>query len=76
MARSPEEQKMWRLAARYTSVGIEIAAAIGVGVVVGVWLDERWGTKPYLFLAGLALGLGTATSTIIRVVRKTDFTKL
>lgn len=67
---------MWRLAGRYTSVGIEIAAAIGVGAALGVWADRRWGTEPWLFVAGLALGLGTAVRTIMRVVRKTDFNKL
>jgi len=37
--------------------GLELAGVIAVLVLAGHWLDGRWGTGPWLTLAGLAFGL-------------------
>lgn len=38
--------------------GTQLAVSVLVGVYVGYRLDARWGTGPWLFLLGSALGLG------------------
>ncbi len=53
----------------YSSVGIEIVAAIAVGSILGVFADIHWGTKPYLFFLGFIIGLGAAIQTLFRLVR-------
>jgi hypothetical protein len=45
-----ERQRMWRLAGRYSSVGVEIAVCIGGTTWAGHYADQHFGTKPWLFL--------------------------
>ncbi|HET6344975.1 MAG TPA: AtpZ/AtpI family protein [Myxococcota bacterium] len=61
---------MWALAGKYSAVGIEIAAAVGIGAGAGNYLDGRLGTSPWLLLAGFVVGAGAATQTILRVIRQ------
>jgi len=40
----------------YLTLGFQLAAAVVVFLMIGVWLDDRWNTSPWLKLAGLFLG--------------------
>ncbi len=62
---------MWRIAARYSTVGLEIAGSIAVGALGGDWLDDHFGTAPILFWIGLVFGTGAAVRAIQRVIRFT-----
>jgi len=66
---------MWRLAGRYSAVGIEMSAAVAIGALGGDYLDHRWGTEPYLFWFGLTVGIGAAVRAIMRIA-KTDLDHL
>ena len=48
------------LALRLTGIGWYIATTMVGGIVAGVFLDRWLGTKPFLTLVGLLLGLGVA----------------
>jgi len=37
-------------------MGLELALSVLVGFFLGRWLDEQWGTAPWLLIAGLVLG--------------------
>ena len=60
---------MWRLAGRYSAVGIEMSAAVAIGAIGGDWLDHRWGTEPYLFWFGVIIGMGAAVRAIMRIAK-------
>jgi F0F1-type ATP synthase assembly protein I len=60
---------MWRIAGTTGAVGIEIAAAIGIGYLGGHYLDHRFGTPPWLSYLGLAAGIGAAIKALVRVTR-------
>jgi len=76
MKPTDDRARMWRLAARYSTVGIEMAAGLTIGTLGGRWLDEKLGTEPYLMWFGIVVGLGTAVKAVVRVVKKTDFDNL
>lgn len=40
----------------YLTLGFQLAAAVVIFLFIGVWLDDRWNTSPWLKLAGLFLG--------------------
>jgi hypothetical protein len=42
---------------RYMSIGLEIAVSLAAPIALGVWLDGRYGTSPYLVLAGCVVGV-------------------
>ena len=60
---------MWRIAGTTGAVGIEIAAAIGIGYLGGHYLDHKLGTQPWLGYLGLASGIGAAVKALVRVTR-------
>jgi len=73
---SRDSEHMWRLAGRYSAVGIEMAAAVAFGTLGGRWLDGKFGTTPYLFIFGLIVGVGACARTIIRLIKHTHLDQL
>ena len=66
-----EKQRMWRLAGKYSSFGIELAFCIVVPTVVGNWVDERYATAPYGFYLGIVVGMGAIFESIRRIISYT-----
>ncbi len=64
-----DQQHMWELAGRYSAIGIEMAIALCLPTLLGVWADRRYGTAPWLFLFGLVVGLGAAAQAVYRAVK-------
>ncbi|MFC1930916.1 AtpZ/AtpI family protein [Chloroflexota bacterium] len=50
----------WVAALRLIGVGFFIAGSILLGVVAGLWLDNRLNTSPVLVIVGLILGIVVA----------------
>jgi len=65
----PDAKRMWTIAGTTGAVGLEIAAAIGIGYLGGQYLDRRLGTAPWLTWLGFAAGIGAAIKALVRVVR-------
>lgn len=55
-----------------SSVGIEIAVAIALGVLGGRWLDAHFGTTPWLFYLGTITGCAAAGRALRRVAKALD----
>lgn len=53
-------------AARYTGAGLEFAAAVGLLTWLGWKGDERFGTDPWLTVAGALVGIATGTWILLR----------
>jgi F0F1-type ATP synthase assembly protein I len=64
-----DQQVLWRLAGRYSAVGIEITVAVVLGTLGGVWADRHFGTAPVFLCLGLAVGFGAATQIVVRLIR-------
>ena len=61
---------MWRRAAQVGAVGLEMGFAVAIGFFGGSWLDGRFGTTPYLGMAGLLIGVGAAGKALWDTARK------
>lgn len=59
----------WQFASVAGQVGFDIALPMVLGLVVGVKLDERWGTRPNATLILFGLGLAISCASLIRIVR-------
>jgi len=55
---------------QYSTVGIELAAAIVVGALVGTWLDSKLGTEPWMFLFWLLIGIIAGFRSLYRMAKK------
>jgi len=46
--------------------GFEIAAGIGLGVLIGMWWDRHHGSSPWGLLIGLLFGCAAGTYLLIK----------
>lgn len=51
------------------SFGITTTASLLIGYYGGNWLDERFGSAPFLMLAGVLLGVATSFYALMQELR-------
>lgn len=51
---------------RYSGLGLQFAATVGLFAFVGRWLDARWNASPWLLLAGVFLGFALGLYSMLR----------
>lgn len=56
--------------ARFSALGIELAAAVIGCLLLGAWADRRFGTDPWLTLLGVFLGSGLGLRAVIVAARE------
>jgi len=52
------------------TVGLSFAFAVVIGVAVGLWLDSKLGTAPWLFFVFLSLGFAAVVVNVVRATRR------
>lgn len=68
---APQTQKArrideWRGVGSFGTLGLEIVLCIALGFFGGRWLDEKFGTAPYLAGFGFCFGLAAAIKSVMR----------
>ena len=58
---------------KYCTLGLEMGAAVVIGLLIGVYLDRRFGTDPWLTLIFLGFGFAAAARAVARVIRTGAF---
>ena len=71
-----ERKKMLKLLARFGTVGLEMGFSVAVGAFIGMFLDKLLGTKPWLGIIFLLLGVAAGFRRLIQVTRKVKFNDL
>jgi len=66
-----ETRRTIRELAYYSSLGLSIALAIFIGLAIGVFLDRKFGTSPWLTLIFLVLGIAAGFRNIGLAIKKT-----
>ena len=56
-------------AVAFLGMGLTAAICVGLGVVLGLWLDSVFHTAPAFLLVGLLLGLVTAAMSVVQQIR-------
>lgn len=51
---------------RFAGLGFEVAAGVGLGVVIGLWIDRRYESGPWGALIGAVIGIVTGLYLLIR----------
>ncbi len=63
------DRKGLRIAAAVSSMGMEIVLLSLGGAWLGKHLDSVWGTRPFMLLLGVLLGLGLGFTSAIYTFR-------
>ena len=66
MAKEPKIQDYLR----HSAVGIEMGLSVVVGLLVGWFLDDYFGTAPWLLLVFLILGMVAGFRSMFRAARR------
>lgn len=54
----------------YSAAGIQLAASVVGGLLIGNYADKKLGTSPWLLLTGLALGFFGGLVNLIRIIKR------
>jgi F0F1-type ATP synthase assembly protein I len=65
-----DTKKMIRTLGYLSTVGLSMAFAIGLGALIGYWLDKKLGTDPWLFLVFLGFGIVAAFRNLYIMYKK------
>ena len=65
-----ETRRYFRELAYYSSLGIQIALSIFIGLAIGVYLDRRFDTQPWLTLIFLGFGIAAGFRNIGLAIKK------
>jgi ATP synthase protein I len=52
------------------SIGIEMGLCVAIGCSLGLWLDSKFDTSPWLLLLFLAFGIAAAFKAMSRAARE------
>jgi ATP synthase protein I len=59
--------RRWQAALRFIGVGWYVGLSILGGVLAGLWLDDRFSTKPLFVIIGLLLGIAVAVYGVYKM---------
>lgn len=54
----------------FASLGMSVAFAVFIGLGIGLWLDKKFGTEPWLMFIFLLFGIAAGFTNIIRAGKK------
>lgn len=64
-----DTKKYIRQLATASTIGLQVAFSIFIGLGIGVWLDSRFGTFPWLALLFMVMGVAAGFLNYYRFVR-------
>ena len=65
-----ETKKIIRTLGTVSTVGLAMAISIGIGALVGLYLDKKFGTAPWLLLIFLGFGVAAAFRNLYIMYKK------
>jgi ATP synthase protein I len=55
-----------------SAIGLELGVSVIIGLLFGRWLDQRFGTEPWLMILFVAFGFAAGIRAVVRGVRRAD----
>jgi len=65
-----ETRRSLREFAYFSSIGLSMALSIFIGLAIGVWLDRKFGTSPWLMFVFLGMGIVAGYRNIGLAIKK------
>jgi ATP synthase protein I len=66
-----ETRRTFRELAYYSSLGLSVSLSIFIGLAIGVYLDRKFDTSPWLTLIFLVFGIAAGFRNIALVIKRT-----
>ncbi len=55
---------------KFGTLGLEMGAAVVIGLLIGIYLDRRFNTEPWLTLIFLGFGFAAAVRNLLRAFKR------
>ena len=68
----PETREYFRILARASSMGLAMVLATVIGLVIGYFLDELFGTFPWLMLIFFGFGIVAGFRNLYILLKRTE----
>ena len=68
----PDKTSKYQEMGNYLGLGLQLAVTVIVMVFLGIWLDEKFNTNPWLTVICSMFGIFAAMYTFIKSVLKSD----
>ena len=65
-----ETKKLFRTLGYLSTIGLSMALSVGIGALIGHYLDTRFNTTPWLFFVFLGFGIAAAFRNLQRMYKK------
>ena len=65
-----ETRRAYKELAYYSSLGFSVALSIFIGLGIGIWLDRKFDTSPWLMLIFLIFGIIAGFRNIARAIKR------
>ena len=65
-----ETRRAYKELAYYSSLGLSVAFAIFIGLGIGIWLDRKFDTSPWLMLTFLIFGIVAGFRNIALAIKR------
>jgi F0F1-type ATP synthase assembly protein I len=72
MPAQPKNANPWRQLGLILGMAFTFLAAVAIGILIGLWLDGKLGTKPLFTLIFLGLGFAAAVYELMRELKSLD----
>ncbi|MBN1102980.1 MAG: AtpZ/AtpI family protein [Deltaproteobacteria bacterium] len=66
-----ETRKLFRTLGYLSTVGLSMGFSIGIGALIGYYLDKKFETQPWLLLVFLGFGIAAAFRNLYLIYKKT-----
>ena len=70
--KNPLNTNLFKDYAPYLGLGVQLAASIIIMVFIGIWLDGKFNTSPFLTLLFSVLGIAAGMYNFIKSVTRLD----
>ena len=64
------QPSVWFYLGTFGNIGLSIALPIVIGVLVGSWIDTKYGSKPTATLIGIIIGFIISIFGFVQMIRK------
>jgi F0F1-type ATP synthase assembly protein I len=66
---APTSPTTWQLIGQLSTIGLSFVFALVLGFGAGYWLDQTFGTQPWLSFIGFFCGLAAGVLNVYRVLQ-------
>ena len=67
-----ETKKLIKTLGHLSTIGLTMAFCIAIGVLIGYYIDNKFGTDPWFLLIFFGLGIAAAFRSLYRLYKKAE----